>query len=402
MPRMTDEGDSYYALGRVPRRVYFSRRFPLGGRSSDDVSGTVLGEPARFAYQIYDPEEDVRLDEDNGHEILLRETSVHRQQVKALFFEDNRKIARLVFQRFLKDGRPSRQDVFTLSGSEIASLTGFLDLIQRVALPEEGYRIDEETLKAVLDAPESREKVYEDNPEAMFRIIEKDADARDVVALQRRREQLHVFEKLLNDRDYFEQIKHEWAKRQDEGVWQRFFDENRWIFGFGLSPQVLLSWDLDRLEAVVGGYSVGSFGKRTDALMRTSGALSSLCFVEIKLPTTQLLSNTPYRSGAWGVSQDVSGGIAQCQATVERARKELGERLVSRDQEGYSTDLISYLCRPRSYLIVGSLEQFLSTSNQPNEPQFRSFENYRRSVSDPEIVTFDELYQRACLLTEAV
>ena len=51
------------------------------------------------------------------------------------------------------------------------------------------------------------------------------------------------------------------------------------------------------LEQVTTGYSFAQSGKRTDALLKTRGYISSLCFVEIKTHTTPLLHNKePYRA----------------------------------------------------------------------------------------------------------
>jgi hypothetical protein len=54
--------------------------------------------------------------------------------------------------------------------------------------------------------------------------------------------------------------------------------------------------------------------------------------------------------------------------------------------------LFSY--HPRSILIIGSLEQF-KTPTGINKEKFRSFELLRRHTIRPEVITFDELYERA-------
>jgi len=45
---------------------------------------------------------------------------------------------------------------------------------------------------------------------------------------------------------------------------------------------------------------------------------------------------------------------------------------------------------------VGSLDEF-TREGRPNVARFESFERFRRSIRDPEIVTFDELYERAAM-----
>jgi adenine-specific DNA methylase len=127
--------------------------------------------------------------------------------------------------------------------------------------------------------------------------------------------------------------------------------------------------------------------------MRTAGALSAIVLVEIKQHEIPLLAKEPYRSECWRIGEEVAGGVAQCQVTADWAGKELGPTLEIRDNDGFTTDRVA-VCRPRSILVVGSLEQF-QRNGQLNRPMYESFERFRRSLRDPEIVTCDEMYERA-------
>lgn len=51
-----------------------------------------------------------------------------------------------------------------------------------------------------------------------------------------------------------------------EAVWQKFFEKNPWIFGYGLSYIHLSALDDKKLEQVVHGHTVSEHGKRVDAL----------------------------------------------------------------------------------------------------------------------------------------
>lgn len=102
------------------------------------------------------------------------------------------------------------------------------------------------------------------------------------------------------------------------------------------------------------------------------------------------------RPGAWRVSNELAGGVAQAQDTIHRATQDIGEAL--RSQAGDGSEVphdITFLTRPRSYLVVGQLDQLLGEEGGPHTEKIRSFESFRRSISDPEIVTFDELLARA-------
>jgi hypothetical protein len=134
-------------------------------------------------------------------------------------------------------------------------------------------------------------------------------------------------------------------------------------------------------------------GKRADAVLHSAGALSSVCLVEIKRHDTNLLEPVSYRAGAWRAAEHLSGGIAQCHANTASLIRE-GQKLIHKDKEGFTTGKVAYVTKPRCYLIIGSLKEF-KRGDETNDAMYLSFENLRRSVNDPEMVTFDELYERA-------
>ena len=120
-----------------------------------------------------------------------------------------------------------------------------------------------------------------------------------------------------------------------------------------------------------------------------------MAFAEIKHHRSPLLG-TEYRPSCWAASAGVSGAIVQTQQTVYQAVQEVSEKLTSLDDEGANTDDVTYLIRPRSFLVVGSLKQFRSKEGAGGviEAKYRSFELFRRNLYEPELITFDELYAR--------
>ncbi len=57
--------------------------------------------------------------------------------------------------------------------------------------------------------------------------------------------------------------------------------------------------------------------------------------------------------------------------------------------------------QPRSFLVIGSLSEF-HTVHGVNEEKYSSFELFRRNLKSPEVVTFDELFERAKYIVESV
>jgi hypothetical protein len=70
-----------------------------------------------------------------------------------------------------------------------------------------------------------------------------------------------------------------------------------------------------------------------------------------------------------------------------------------RDQAGAPTGEELFVVQPRSYLVVGTLSEF-TADRGPNLPKYRAFEDYRRNLRQPEILTFDELYERAKFIVD--
>ena len=394
MDEFDDDKEAFYALRRVPERFYVSRRFREGG--------SLAGPDApwcRIAYQVSDAEGEVLFESENGWELTLRQTTT-RQQLKALFFEDSRGVGRLTFQRFSQDGTARKGERFTLSGQEVTNFATFLALITSSAQfveGEAGVRLGQHAVQELLKQEALRASVYETYRDALVDLFEADVRSPEITALARRRHEVTEFARMLTDPTHFEDLRQGIPNADRvsgaEAVWQRFFERNRWIFGTGLAPQFLHAWDPRKLEQVVVGASAFGPGKRADGLMRTAGALSALVFVEIKTHSTPLL-HSEYRTGAWRVSADVAGGIAQCQAQVDMTVRAVGRQVNLESSDGLSTDEWTTVCRPRSLLVIGSLNQFLE-GRQRHLTKFESFERFRRSLTDPELITFDELYARA-------
>lgn len=181
-----------------------------------------------------------------------------------------------------------------------------------------------------------------------------------------------------------------------EGEWQAFFEANPWIFGHGLS-YIALDKVAKKLEAVTTGAAFDQPGKRTDALVRTRAEVSQYVLVEIKKDATDLLrGGEPYRSGCWGVSDEVSNAVTQIQKTTfDFARRRFRDNL--KDREGNDTGEAAYAIEPRSYLVVGNTSEL-----KGNDDKIACFELYRRNIRSPEILTFDELLYRARYIVENI
>lgn len=222
-------------------------------------------------------------------------------------------------------------------------------------------------------------------------------DERDIALLTGRRAALSKFERLLTDAEFFESERLAISDSVGpERVWQDFFEANQWIFGYGLRIVCCDAVSDERLETIVVGSDVfDPAGKRTDALMMTRGRVSGLLFCEIKTPEARLTVEREYRSGVYEPAKDLRGGIAQLQKTIHKVSLKATanyHRLTA--SSGSPTGQEVSTVQPRGVVIVGLLSEF-EEEHGVNYERFASFELLRHSLHGLEVVTFDELLERA-------
>lgn len=387
-----DADETTWAQGRLGSRTYASRSFDLKRTNSVDD-----GTPARFICKVFDPETESEAEQSqDGTEWILRTTPAGRYQVKLLVAREPGNVKELWIQRVPGPGQTgSVRVLLNLKQPEVGRL---LDLLKSLdSIPVEGaqtVRIDDDILRDLVSDPEALLRVYRSDQDRIRGLIEQDETARDVIALEARRAAVAEFRRLLDDDAYFDEQAAQ--AHGPESVWQRFFEANPWVFGHSLGSVLLTSWDERKLEQVVVGSAVTGAGKRSDALLQTTGRIRSMVLAEIKTHRTALLASQEYRAGCWAPSSELVGAVAQVHGTVHRAVDHIGERIANVAHDGSELPgQFTYLVRPRSYLVVGNLQQLIGESGGDHVDKVRSFELYRRQLAEPEIITFDELLARA-------
>jgi len=176
------------------------------------------------------------------------------------------------------------------------------------------------------------------------------------------------------------------AYADDEGWWQKFLNDNKWIFGYGLNYQIL---NIEQAQPSYGGTRAdGRGGQRGDYLSATQGALSFTRLVEIKTPATALIQGkSEIRNGAWSLGKDLLDGLAQLQANCDTWEKD-GSR--TDDNRDRFDNAGIHTVEPKGILVVGSLGQIKDPRSK-----YQTFERFREGLHGVEILTFDELYERA-------
>lgn len=372
---------------------------PIEGKTYISPSLTQFDErKIRIASKVIDSEDTFAFGTIKG-EVVIRHKENARSYIKATFFEDTKKMKVLNIQGYSVATDKPHNASFSFVGDEIGKFVEFLKNIQAIQFKHRGsVNITDEELNKIVLSDSQAKSLLEDNHELLTEVLRSEITTKDIVSVGYRKKQIEVFKRLLSDTQYFSELK---AKKQtkDEGLWQKFFEKNEWIFGYGLGYLFLSGLDDRKLEQVVQGHSVTEHGKRVDALMKTKGIISNLCFVEIKVHTTKLLDTKPYRTGCWAPSKELAGAVAQVQGTVASAIDSLSNKISLEDKSGNPTGEEIFNYQPKSFLVIGSLEEF-SGEHGVNKDQLRSFELFRKNTITPEIITFDELYERAKFIVQ--
>jgi len=388
---MCSDKNYQYFVNKLPGKTYVSRELE---KSRDQKE-------FRIASKVSVSDEAQHFAKKEA-EVIIRVTPGYKHEWRATFTVDDRNISVLTIQRY--DGLTGiPHDIhFSMLPHEIDTLLEFVTNIKLINFPNSGnINLTDEELKKLVVSPTQMKRIFANNEELAAEFARSEITKEDIVAWGYRRKQLNRFDRLLRDPTYFDTEMHRLDVSRQEDVWQRFFEQNKWIFGYGLSYIFASELDGKKLEQWVKGFDLQSFGKRADGVMKTVGLLSSLCFVEIKTHETDLLKqvNKPYRTGCWAVSDDVTGAIAQLQGTVHSAIRSLDTKIAPKTKTGDPTGEVVYNFQPKSFLVTGRLSEF-QTDAGDNEDKFRSFELYRRNLVQPEIITFDELYGRAKFIVD--
>jgi hypothetical protein len=356
--------------------------------------------PIRYISRVIEGEQHQFIKEKG--DIVLRITPNGKQEITAKIYEDTRGILTLQIQRYSTETGNPHSISFTFTGNEIGKLYNFIRNIP--LLPIEGkekQHFEEKYLDKIIISKQNLLRFISEQPqdiisEVLEELQKYSIDKEDIKGLGHKKEQLEIFKNMLYTKDYFESIKAKNNIDKDEKVWQLFFENNTWILGYGLNYIFNSELEDKRLEQVVSGYDFKNSGKRVDLFMKTKGLINSLCFGEIKTHKTQLLKQTSnaYRGECWAMSDELAGGVAQIQKTVQKSVENIKTKTEIKDNNGDLTGEQLYLYQPKSFLLIGSLKEFMKNDNI-NEDKFSSFELFRRNMFNPEIITYDELYERA-------
>lgn len=383
---MADEDAKYFEL-RKEGKTYLSKVF---------AHGTVTEERRRLVHAVFEGTERAVMGEVEGA-LCLRLTGTQRKtQVTALISQDDSKVRRLTLQTFQSRVgdwyQAYEKEAFTFRSGEFERLLDFLNRIKFIDLSnEERFQVEDVSVSAgpkiITDASDRAlitkiRKLNTQERELLFRSLHDDLTQEEINLLLGRRQGLEKFQRQMSSGNW------------QEADWQDFFEKQSWVFGYGLDYRIMRTFDR---EMVVGTGGMDNREKPTvDFLMNFT---DYTVLVEIKRPETPIFkAQKSARSGTWRFSTDFMEAVSQ---VLEQKAEWLNAAQSGEHYNRAGTSRLEARTRDaKIILVIGSRDEFRSDNKREENIKHDTFELFRRDTRSIEIVTFDELLERAMFIVK--
>lgn len=379
---MTDDDAEFFEL-RKEGTAYLSKVF---------THGSINPERRRLIRGVIEGTERVLLGEIEGSMCHRITGEKRKTQVTALVSQDGGGVRRVTLETFQNRAgdwyKAYEKDSFTFRSDEFERLLAFLENIRFIDRSNED-RFDVRDVsvgsgpKIITDASDDAllAKIRELGPmerERLFRDVQPELTQSEVNLLLGRRQGLDEFELQL--------AQNRWA----EADWQDFFERQSWVFGYGLDYRIMRPFDR---EMVVGGGGTDNRDRPTvDYLMNFT---SYSVLVEIKRPGTPVFQQRRAgRSGTWRFSSEFMDAVSQ---VLEQKAEWLVQAQTGANFDKSGDRRLEARTRdPKAILVIGRSAEIDGEANARDaEVRRDTFELFRRDTRNLDILTFDEVLERA-------
>jgi len=173
-------------------------------------------------------------------------------------------------------------------------------------------------------------------------------------------------------------------------------EREQWVFGYGLDYRVMRQFGR---EVTVGGGGTDNQNKPViDFLMSFT---DYTVLVEIKKPDTAIFkANRGGRAGTWEFTSEFMSSVSQI---IEQKAEWLSFSQSGKHYNKAGTEVLTARTRnAKSILVIGSGQEFSRSGKPRDENVMRdTFELFRREIRSIDIVTFDEILERARFITRS-
>lgn len=372
---------------RKSGKTYISKVFKFDERHTERL---------RQVRMVLEGSDSLHFGEIEGAMCLRLSGKKRKTQVTALVTQDDQQVRRVSLQTYQSRKNDWIQgyekEEFTFRGDEFQRLLSFLNQIEFVDLSnEENFQIEDISEragpKAIIDASdrgivESVRNMNEGQRDALLEALRGSLSKDEVNVLLGRREGLKEFTEHIRARN--------WA----EPDWQDFFEREQWVFGYGLDYRIMRQFDR---EMAVG--SGGGTDNRNKPIVDFLGTFTDYTvLVEIKRPDTRIFKSAKGgRAGTWEFSAEFTGAVSQI---IQQKAEWLSFAMNGDHWNKGGQKLMARTRNAKSVLVIGSLSEF-SGDKRDAHIMRDTFELFRRENRTIDILTFDELLERASFITRS-
>ncbi len=377
---MSDYEDKHFFELRKEGKIYISKVFKYR-QNLDEMRNIKI---------VFENSNTVALGEIKGT-LSLRKSDTGKNQIAVVVTQDDKQVVRLSLEKFREVGEGyngSDKEKFTFTSEEWERLHEFLTAIKFIDLSNrDRHQIEDISTnsgnKTIIDSSETAvidllKNLKGEERASLLEKIKSDLTKEDIQILLGRKEALEIFKKHLTGLD--------WTETQ----WQSFFKKENWIFGYGLDYR--FSTTFDREMNVT---SAGTDNKEKSVVDFLNTFTDFTITVELKKPQTQIFDkqNKP-RSGIWGFHTDFIEAYSQ--VLEQKAEWHItGQRFDNYNKSG-TKSLTQRTRDSKAILVIGSKTEISNIENiRERDIKLDTFELFRRDSRNVEIITYDELYERA-------
>ncbi len=224
-----------------------------------------------------------------------------------------------------------------------------------------------------------------------------DAESIRVALLKTREETITQFSLLLNENkfeEYRQRFPGDIKGLGEEAIWHHFLKKNLWIIGLGIDIRFIR--DLIS-ETNVGIQSTNGTGSPSADLMCIT---DYTLLVELKTSTTNIFTSTKQntsRTNTWSFTSGFIDGISQCLGQKTDWEKSHALKAISGDNGAVLDQREIRTVDPKTVFIIGNKSKEFSDKlhTEDNMCKRDTFERFRRNNRNVDVVTFDELYEKA-------
>jgi len=178
----------------------------------------------------------------------------------------------------------------------------------------------------------------------------------------------------------------------DEAIWHHFLKSNDWILGLNVDIKFIREFYDEQKVGTENSKGIGS--PKGDLL----GVSDFTTLIELKHSETKIFKTVKSkgRANTWDFTSDFIEGVSQCLGQKFALDKSYKTKDFVNDQGKMLDKIQTLTIDPKTVFIIGNRKlEFPHTLESDNHTKSQTFELFRRNNRNIDIVTFDELFERA-------